>query len=713
MIKTINTQEFVITMKIGNAEINSKTMMQVLHSSLRHRDILFAVGILAIIGVLIFPVPAWLIDILLTLSITFSVLILMTVLFIDKPLDFSSFPTLLLVVTMFRLSLNISTTRLILSYGHEGVQAAGHIVQAFGGFVMGGSLVIGVIVFGILTIINFVVITKGSGRIAEVAARFSLDAMPGKQMAIDADLSAGIITEEQAKARRQELENENTFFGSMDGANKFVRGDAIAGLLITLINFIAGIVIGVVQRDMTFTHALHTYSMLTVGDGLVNQIPALIVSTSAGLLVTKSGVKGSVEKAIFAQLGHFPQALGVSSGLLAFMAIMPGLPFIPFMTTSAMTGLTAYLVYLEKLKEPQAPEGEASAENIASSAVEQSLGEQLQIEMIKLELGYELLGLVNQQKGLKITDQIRALRKQIARDLGFVMPSVRIQDNLQLPRNCYVIRIKEIECGKAIINPDKLLVMNPTGGEIAMLGEDTKEPTFGLAAKWIKFELREEALGRGYTVVEPATVITTHLTEIIKENVTELLSYSETQKLVDNLGAEHKNLVLDLIPSQLTITQLQRVLQRLLSEGISIRDLPTILEALSEIVKSNIGLVMMTEHVRSRLAKQICNMCTNSQDQIPMLVLSPRWEQEFNDNIKGEGDGRQLVMAPSKIQEFVNHAHQVFEKFASQGELPVLLTSPQIRPFVALVIERFRSNIFTMSQNEVHPRARIKTVGQL
>lgn len=700
-------------MKIGTLTIDTSTALRLLGEYAKHRDIFFAVGILAIVGILIFPVPAWLIDILLSLSITFSVLMLMTVLFIDKPLDFSSFPTLLLVITMFRLSLNISTTRLILSHGHEGVSAAGHIVQAFGSFVMGGSLVIGVIVFGILTIINFVVITKGSGRIAEVAARFSLDAMPGKQMAIDADLSAGIITEEQAKSRRQELENENTFFGSMDGANKFVRGDAISGLLITLINFIAGIIIGVVQRDMSFANALHAYSMLTVGDGLVNQIPALIVSTSAGLLVTKSGVKGSVEKAILAQLGHYPQALGVSSGLLAFLAVMPGLPFIPFMATSVMTGIVGYFVHQEQKKTP-AKAGEDQPKSAdAQGGLDQSLGEQLQIEMIKLELGYELLSLVNQQKGLKITDQIRALRKQIAKDLGFVMPSVRIQDNLQLPRNCYVARIKEIECGRGNIKPDKLLVMNPSGGDISMMGEETTEPTFGLKAKWIKPELREEALGKGFTVVEPTTVITTHLTEIVKENITELLSYSETQKLLDNLGAEHRNLIADLIPNQLTITQLQRVLQKLLADGISIRDLPTILEALSEVAKANIGLVLMTEHVRSRLAKQLCNMYTNAQDQIPILVLSPRWEQEFADNIRGEGDGRQLVMAPSKVQEFVSQAHQIFEKFASQGELPVLLTSGLVRPFVASVIERFRSNIFTMSQNEVHQKARIKTLGQL
>lgn len=703
-------------MRIGKIIIptDRKEILAQLKNSKNHLDILFASIILAIIAVLVVPVPPTLMDFLLTVSITFSVVILMTVLFVNRALDFNSFPSILLVVTMLRLALNVSSTRLILSNGHTGTAAAGHVIEAFGLFVMQGSVIIGFIVFGILTIINFVVITKGSGRIAEVAARFSLDAMPGKQMAIDADLSAGLIDEATAKVRRKDLEDESTFYGAMDGANKFVRGDAIAGLIIIVINFVGGIIIGVAQKGLSFEQALQTYTLLTIGDGLVAQIPALVVSTSAGLLVTKSGAKGSVDKAIFNQLGSFPQALGVTSGLLVFMAVMPSIPAIPFLISAAITGWLAYS--LEQNKKASTVRDLAKTSDSAAAeeaqTPEQVISEMLQIDSIKIEMGYELLTLINHTKGHKVTDQIKSLRKQIAKDLGFVLPSVRIQDNMQLEPQTYIIKVKDIECARGQVKPTKLLVMEPRGGAIELPGEDTKEPAFGLAAKWVDESLREEAQFRDYTVVDPSTVITTHLTEVIKDNITDLLSYAETQKMIDALPQEHRKLASDLIPSKISVTALQRVLQGLLNEGVSIRDFPTILEAISEASASANNVIMIIEHVRSRLAKQICFANSNEKGYVPFLILSPTWEQTFIESLVG-GDEKQLSLSPSKLQEFVGSVNSEVEKHALTGEMPVILTSPLIRPYVRSIIERFKPNIVVMSQNEIYSKAKIKTLGQL
>jgi flagellar biosynthesis protein FlhA len=687
---------------------------------LKRRDIYFAVGIICILIILILPLPAFLLDFALGISLTLSVMVLMTVLFVEKPLHLSSFPTILLIVTMLRLSLNIASTRLILSHGHEGTAAAGHVIQAFGGFVMGGSVIIGAIIFGILTIINFVVITKGSGRIAEVSARFSLDAMPGKQMAIDADLSAGLIGEDVAKSRRKELEDESNFFGAMDGASKFVRGDAIAGLLIIFINFIAGILIGVVQNGMTFSAALHTYTMLTVGDGLVSQIPALIISTAAGILVTKSGVAGSAEKAVLGQLGRNPTALGITSAFLFVMATLPGIPMLPFLLLSGITGYVCW--YMIKNPDTLYPTGAAAAaKQITGPAgqpgeakpMEEQPSDFLQIDSLRLELGYGLLPLINYQKGHRLTEQIKALRKQMARELGFVIPAVRIQDNMQLPPNTYVIKVKEIEAARGDIRPDMLLVMNPAGGKITLAGEETVEPTFGLPAMWISEPYREEALFRNYTVVDPPTVITTHITEVVKDNMAELLSYAETQKLLDDLGKTQQKLVSETIPSQITVGGVQRVLQNLLREMVSIRDLSTIVEAISEASRNSQNQSVITEHVRARLARQISNANTHEGGYIPIVAMSPAWEQTFMEAITGTGDERNLSMAPSRIQEFIATVRATFDKFAAQGESPVLLTSPAIRPYVRSIIERFRATTVVLSQNEVYIKARIKTLGQL
>lgn len=686
-----------------------------------YNDVIFSLGIFAILLVMLFPVPVGLLDFLLSVSITIAILILLNVLFIRKSLDFSSFPTVLLIAAVFRLALNIATTRTILSNGHTGPDAAGNVIQAFGSMVSGNNIVIGAIVFIILTIINFVVITKGSGRIAEVSARFSLDAMPGKQMAIDADLSAGLIDEATAKRRRKELQDESTFFGAMDGASKFVRGDAIAGIIITFVNFLAGIIIGVVQRDMSFDLATRTYTILTIGDGLVSQIPALIVSTSAGLLVTKSGVIGSTDKAIFGQLGKFPRTLAVVSGVTFLLAFFPVLPVIPFLALSGLTGILAY--YLgknpimddaEKIEiEEREKMEEAQKQEEEELKPEVELEKALKIDMITLELGYGLLSLINYSKGQKLTDQIKALRTQIARELGFVLPSVRIQDNMQLPANDYVLKIKELESGKGSVVPDMLMVMNPTGGRIDIAGQDTKEPTFGLPAKWVDEDKREEASFKGYTIVQPPTVITTHLTELVKENIAELLSYSETKKLLDGLDEDHKKLVEDIVPAQISIGEIQKVLQRLLSEGISIRDLPTILEAIAEGCKITKSSMMLAEHARARLSRQISYAYLNDKGELPTITLSPELEQAFAESLVGHGEEKQLAMAPTRLQEFINKSRSTLENMSLKGENPVLLVSPTIRPYVRAIVERFRPQTVVVSQNEIYPKIKINSIGQI
>ncbi len=676
-------------------------------------EVWLGIGLMIILTVLVIPIPPLVVDFGLAISITFAVIILMTVLFIGKPLEFSSFPTVLLIATLLRLSLNLGTTRLVLTHGNDGTDAAGHVVQAFASLVMGGDFIIGTIVFAILTIVNFVVITKGSGRIAEVAARFTLDAMPGKQMAIDADLSSGLINEDEARKRRKNLEDESNFFGSMDGAAKFVRGDAIAGLIITFINGIGGVTIGTFRHGMPLLQAADTYVRLTVGDGLVTQIPALLVSVAAGLLVSKTNTAGSTDKALFKQLGDYPSALSMSSAMLVTLAIIPGMPFIPFAALGGLAGFAAFAL-TKQAKERQADEATAEADKTKLPAVaEEPMARSLSIDFIRLELGYALLGLINSEAGQRLTDQIKGLRRQLASDMGFIMPAVRIQDNLQLPANSYVIRVKEIEAGRGELRPGMLLVMDPKGTPIALPGEATTEPTFGLAAMWIDGTYREEALFKGYTVVDPPTVITTHLTELIKDNMAELLSYSETQKLLDELNKEQQKLVADVIPSQVTVSGLQRVLQNLLAERISIRDLPTILEGISEATSITRNLSAISEHVRSRLSRQISDTNTNEMGYIPLLTLSPEWEQAFAESIVGEGENKQLAMPPSKLQQFITSIRQTYDRHAAMGDSPVLLTSPGIRLYVRSVIERFRPTTTVLSQNEIYPKAKIKTLGQI
>ena len=676
-------------------------------------DLALAVGVLTILVVLILPLPPLLLDFSLAISIIFSVLILMTALFIHTPLEFSAFPTVLLIATMLRLALNLASTRLILSRGHEGTDAAGHVIEAFGNFVMSGNFVIGIIVFAILVIVNFVVITKGSGRIAEVAARFHLDAMPGKQMAIDADLSAGLIDEKEARRRRQKLEDEGGFFGAMDGASKFVRGDAIAGLLVVFINVIGGMIIGIAQQGLSFADAAHSYTILTVGDGLVTQVPALIVSTAAGLLVSKASVAGAADKALLSQLSGYPKALGMSGAVMIVMALLPGIPILPFMALGSGAAALAFIVD-RRMKVTLAAETQKTEAAAKSEAADEPIAAALKIDDLKVELGYALLPLVSAPDGSdRLTEQIKALRRSLAVEMGLVMPAVRLLDNVQLDANTYVIKIKEVEAGSGKVWAGQYMVMDPAGGQVKLPGTHTTEPTFGLPATWIDGSHKEDASMKGYTVVDAATVLSTHLTELLKSNMAELLSYGEVQKLLKELPKEQSDLVKDLVPNLITVSGIQRVLQILLAERVSIRDLATILEGIADGIAGSRNPVMLAEHVRARLSRQLCAQHTSPGGYLPLVALSAKWEQAFAESMVGQGDDRQLAMQPSRLSEFITLVRERFEEAAREGEAPVLVTSANIRPYVRGIVERFRAQTPVLSQSEIHPRSRLKTVSSI
>jgi flagellar biosynthesis protein FlhA len=670
-------------------------------------DLGLAFGVMALLTILVLPLPPFLLDCGLSLSITGSVLILMVGLFIVRPLDFTSFPTLLLISTLLRLSLNVATTRLVLSHGFEGPLAAGHIVAAFGGFLMGGDVLIGVIVFSILLVVNFMVITKGSGRIAEVAARFSLDAMPGKQMAIDSEMSAGLINDVEAKRRRAELSEESAFYGAMDGAAKFVRGDAIAGLIITVINIVGGLTIGVFRHGMPVADAFETFTTLTVGDGLVSQIPALLVSTAAGIVVTKGGIEGTADKAIVRQLGNSPQALAVAAGAATLLAALPGLPALPFLTLAGLAGTGAWMRRNSQVKAAQAvAKGIKTAE-----AVEPPITQSLLIDTLRLELGFALLSLASGD-GARLTQQIKVLRKTFATEMGFVLPPVRVQDNMELPANGYCFRIKELEAGKGELRPGMLLAINPAGGFADVAGERTNEPAFGLPAVWISEIARQEAVLKGCTVVDLPSVLITHLTELIRGNVDELLSYAETQKLLDGLPKEHQRLVGDLIPSQISTGGVQRLLQGLLAERVSIRDLPTILEGIQEACSGGARTIQpILAQVRIKLARQLSIANTGPNGYIPALPLSAEWEAAFAESIVPQGDERQLAIAPSKLREFVKSLKTSVD--AVQGEQPVVVCSSLIRPHVRMVIARSYPATVVLAQQEIHAKSRMRALGSI
>jgi flagellar biosynthesis protein FlhA len=677
------------------------------------RDLALAGSVMAIIAMLVLPMPGWLLDFGLALSIAASVLILMTALFIEKPLQLSSFPTILLIVTMLRLGLNIASTRLILGHGHEGHRAAGGVIGAFGEFLMGGETIIGLTIFMILIVINVVVITKGAGRIAEVGARFSLDAMPGKQMAIDADLSSGMISEEEARERRSDLEAESGFYGAMDGASKFVKGDAIAALVITGINILVGLTIGVLIHGVPFGDAFRTYTILTAGEGLVSQIPALIVSIAAGLLVSKGGVAGKTGAALGDQLGRYPKAFALVGGLLALLAFIPGLPFLPFAGLASLCGWLAW----QMMRRGWARQAQELAQKILgeqqAEAGDEPIARSITIDAIRIELGYALLPMINDDNAEpRLDDQVRALRRQLASDYGFVLPSVRILDNVSLGANDYVVYVKDTEAARGQLRIDKLLVINQSGGDSGLNGEATCEPVFKLPALWVDRSLREEAGLRGMTVVTCGTIVTTHLTEVVKANLPDLLSYAETQKLLTEVHKDADKLVSEVIPAKLSMSGMQRVLQTLLAEEVSVRDIPTILEGVAEAVAHTQNIRQIVEHVRSRLARQIS--AQHSRDgSIPIVTLGPTWDERFAQSIMGEGDERQLAMSPAYLQTFLASLRETFDRLAQEGEIPCILTSPSIRPFVRSVIERARPSTVVLSQSEIHVRAQIRTIATL
>jgi flagellar biosynthesis protein FlhA len=671
-------------------------------------DVALALGVAVLLAVLVVPLPTLLLDGALAISITLSILVLMVALFLQRPLDFTAFPQVLLLSTLLRLALNVATTRNILTHGHEGPHSAGQVVAAFGGFLMGGDVLVGLIVFAILLVVNFMVVTKGSGRIAEVAARFSLDAMPGKQMAIDADLSSGLIDEKEARRRRRELEEESAFHGAMDGAAKFVRGDAIAGLIITAINLVGGLAIAVLRQGLGIAEAAATFCMLTVGDGLVSQIPALLISVAAGIVVTKGGGEERADQVLGRQLGGGWKPMALAAGAAAVMALLPGMPLIPFLALAGAAGAVAWT-----RREAERRGAAAPAEAPAAAAAEPPVSEALRLDLLRLELGYGLLSLAAGEAP-RLTEQIKALRRSMAQEMGFVLPSVRIQDNLELPPDTYILRVKEIEAARGQLRPPLHLAIDPSGGVPAMAGERTTEPSFGLPALWIEEALRDEALARGCTVVDCAGVLATHLTEVVRDTMPELLSFAETQKLLDELPQEHRKLVSELIPSQISTSGLQRVLQSLLAERVSIRDLPTILEGIQEAVAGGSrGMAGILPVVRMRLARQLSEAARGPGGYIPLIALSPDWEIAFAESLAGPPEDRQLAMAPSRLQEFMHRLREVFDAAAQAGEAPVLVCSGAIRAHVRAIVERFRPATTVLSQAEIHPRARLRTLGSI
>jgi flagellar biosynthesis protein FlhA len=679
-------------------------------NGLKNRDIVFALGVVMILAMLFIPLPPVLLDFGLAISLSLAVLILMVALWIQTPLDFNSFPTILLVVTMLRLALNVSSTRLILSEGHTGTGAAGKVIEGFAGFIVGGDYVIGIVIFIILVTINFIVITKGSTRIAEVAARFSLDAMPGKQMAIDADLGAGIIDEDEARARRKVLEEESSFFGAMDGASKFVRGDAVAGIIITLINVVGGILIGMTSHSLSISQAAANYTVLTIGDGLITQIPALVVSLAAGLLVTKGGTKGAANEAVLSQLGNFPRALYMAAALCFGVGWLPGFPLAVFLPLSAAMAGLGYMMQKLNAEKERADAAAADAEAIAPPS-EDTVADMLRVDDVRLNLGAGLVPLITSSDAA-LPGKVRSLRNLFIKDFGFVLPPVRIKDDANLPCNTYSISVQGVETARGEVRPMMMMVIDPSGSPIELPGEQTREPTFGLNAVWVDEGRASEAELQGLTVVDPESVVTTHLTEVIKEHMPEILTYAATQELIEGQSKEYQKLLSDSSSSSPSV-MLQHVLQSLLSERVSIRNLPRIIEAVAEASATTQNIRAVVEHVRTKLAKQICQALADPQGYVPVITLGSDWERELSNSITNTNGEETFLMSPQRVQEFVLAARQEIQKFSSGDHWPALLVSPATRPYVRSIFERVSPMTQVISHNEVHRKASLRTVGNV
>ncbi|MDH4121605.1 MAG: flagellar biosynthesis protein FlhA [Deltaproteobacteria bacterium] len=678
----------------------------------RSSDLVVAFGVIAIIAMLVLPLPTLLLDLLLALNIGISILILFVSLFTVQALDFSSFPVVLLITTLFRLSLNVASTRLILGNGAHGKDAAGQLIRAFGDFVVGGNYIVGIIIFLILVIINFVVITKGAGRIAEVGARFTLDAMPGKQMAIDADLNAGIINDKEAKARRLKIQQEADFYGAMDGASKFVRGDAIAGLIITGVNLVGGLIIGVAQHNMDLSAAVQTYTILTVGDGLVSQLPALVISVAAGIAVSKSALESSIGEGLKKEIITNSRAMGMVSGVLLFFAVIPGIPTLPMLVMSVLSGTMAYLQYTneERMALAEAQTALADTQKMAEEAPE-DIETMLPIDRLGLELGYGLIPLVDKDQDGELLDRIKSIRRQVALDMGFIVPPIHIKDNLELPPGGYSVTIKGVEVGRGELLTDHLLAMKTGNVEENIAGIETIEPAFGLPAIWVAPDDQEKAQFSGYTVVDIPTVLATHITEVIKRHSPEFLGRQETQKLMDNFAKTEPKVVEELIPNVLSLGGIQKVLQNLLRERVSIRDMHTVLESLADYATMTKDPEVLTEYVRQAMARTITRQYQTPDGLLPLVALTQEMEDQLAEAIHTTPQGSYLGLDPSIAQNIIKSIEGQMDRFTAFNYQPILLCSPVIRPHVKRLTERFIPNLVVLSHNEISADVRIESLG--
>lgn len=670
-------------------------------------DVVIAVLVVGIVLMMLIPMKPALLDILLTFNISFALIILMVSMFNTDPLEFSVFPSLLLIMTLFRLALNVSSTRLILLNAE-----AGQVIYTFGSFVVGGNMVVGMVIFLILVVIQFIVITRGAERVAEVAARFTLDAMPGKQMAIDADLNAGLIDEQGAKERRQKIQKEADFYGAMDGASKFVKGDAIAGIIITLINIIGGLIIGLAQKGFTFDKAIQTYTILTVGDGLVTQIPALLISTATGIVVTRSASKFSLGKEVTSQLFSHPKALGVAAVILAVLGTI-GLPKVPMYSLALLFGLLffAFRASTAEVAEETEKEEVREAEEIKRP---ENVMELLQVEKMELELGYGLIPLVDADQGGDLLERIVMIRRQCALELGFIVPPIRIRDNMQLKPNAYVIKIKGMEISSGELVLDSYLAIGADIENDAELpGIDTVEPAFKLPAKWIASEHKDLAEMRGYTVVDPPSVLATHLTSVIKAYAHELLGRQEVQNMIDFVKGQNPAVVEELIPDLMSIGEVQKVLANLLKEQVSIRDMVTILETLADYARLSRDTDVLTEYVRQALRRQITRQYADQNGVIKVLTLDPALEDKIRESLQQSEFGSYLALEPELAQMLIEKLNLYYQDMMRRGINPVLLCPPVLRIYFKRMLERFISNFTVLSYNEIDNSVNIEVVGMV
>ncbi|MEO7425369.1 MAG: flagellar biosynthesis protein FlhA [Fibrobacteria bacterium] len=675
---------------------------------LAHKDLLIAFVLIGVIAMMIIPLPTFLLDVLLTLMISLAIIIMLISMYIDNVLDFSVFPGMLLILTLFRLGLNVATTRLILTEGE-----AGGVIHTFGTFVTKGNMVVGAIIFIILVIIQFVVITKGAGRIAEVAARFTLDAMPGKQMAVDADLNAGIITEAEAKERRRNIGREADFYGAMDGASKFVRGDAIAGIIITVVNVIGGFIVGMTVQDLSFQESIKRFTILTIGDGLVTQMPALMISTASGIIVARAASKQNLGDEVMNQLTQSTKAMYTGAGFMGITALIPGMPTIPFLLLAFLVGGLAFLVGRKKVAEKaeKAVEQEKKAEEKESTANPDKIESYLQVDQMELEIGYGLISLVDVNQGGDLLERITMLRRQCATEIGVIVPPIRIRDNIQLKANQYVVKIKGIEVGQGELMTGCFLAMDPGGTSQKIQGIPTVEPAFGLPAIWITQSQKEAADISGYTVVELPAVIATHLTELIRNHAGEILTRQDVKSLVDNTKVTNATVVEELIPGLMGIGDVQRVLINLLNEKVSIRDLGTVLEALANASKVSKSEAYLTEQCRQALSRQICKAYKDANDCIHVISLEPKLEQMLEASVQNTDRGPRLVIRPELVGRMVGRLSALVERMVAQNMQPVLLCSPGIRFQLRKIMEGSFPNLALISYSEIANGVNVKATG--